>query len=203
MNRDIVSNLLVNSLGYSKKSIEKLVIYEKLLLKWNKKYNLVSNSTLKSIWSRHFLDSAQILQYLHKDKDQKIADLGSGAGFPGILICLYDNLSFHVKLYEKSPVKRKFLQQIKKDLSLNYEILSNVYDSKLDSDVLVCRAFKKLDEILKISREKIRKPHKIIILKGKNALKEINSVYLNENYSYKLTNSMTDKESKIILFEVK
>ena len=64
------------------------------------------------------------------------------------------------------------------------------------------RAFKKIDEILKISRETITKPHKIIILKGKNAEKEIKGVSLGKNYSYKLENSMTDKDSKIIIMKV-
>ena len=71
------------------------------------------------------------------------------------------------------------------------------------ADVIVCRAFKKLGEILKISREKVKKPHKLIILKGKNAQTEINNVSLGKNYSYKLVNSITDLDSKIIIVNAK
>ena len=74
---------------------------------------------------------------------------------------------------------------------------------KIVADVIVCRAFKKLEEILNISREKIQKPHKLIILKGKNAQSEINNVSLGSNYSYKIEKSITDHDSKIIIVDVK
>ena len=71
------------------------------------------------------------------------------------------------------------------------------------AEVIVCRAFKKLREILSISREIVKKPHKLIILKGKNAQSEINNVSLEQNYSYKLEKSITDDDSKIIIVEAK
>ena len=71
------------------------------------------------------------------------------------------------------------------------------------ADIVICRAFKKLGEIIDISREKIKKDHKIIILKGKNAQKEINNVSLTSNYSYKIKNSITDKNSKILIIDAK
>ena len=110
-----------------------------------------------------------------------------------------------MKLYEKSPVKRAFLNKIKDKLNIKgIDINNNVYGKeKIVADVIVCRAFKKLEEILKISREIIKKPHKLIILKGKNAQSEINRVSLGSNYSYKLANSMTNEDSKIILIDVK
>ena len=69
------------------------------------------------------------------------------------------------------------------------------------SQIPIKRAFKKLPEIIRISREIVRKPHKIIILKGKNAQAEINNVSLPNNYSYKMVNSITNADSKIILIE--
>ena len=110
-----------------------------------------------------------------------------------------------MKLYEKSPVKRAFLISIKEKLDIkNIEIENDVYKNKIIvSDVIVCRAFKKLEEILRISREIVKKPHKLIVLKGKNAQSEINNVSLASNYSYKLEKSITDNDSKIIIVEVK
>ena len=75
--------------------------------------------------------------------------------------------------------------------------------NKILADVVVCRAFKKLDEILKISREIVEKPHKLIVLKGKNAQMEINNVSLGSNYSYKLEESITEDDSKIIIVNAK
>ena len=130
--------------------------------------------------------------------------MGTGAGFPGVVISIFDlENNFHVKLYEKSPIKRKFLNDLKEKLSLNVEILKNINDHRVEADILVARAFRKLPVILGISREMAKKPRKIIILKGKNAKKEINSISLDQKYSYRLEHSITDDESKIIIFNRK
>ena len=204
MNDEVAKNLLKN-LGFSSDDIVKLDIFKDYLLKFNKNYNLISKSTENSIWSRHILDSAQILNFIDVSKASKIVDFGSGAGFPGLIVAIYDeNFRFHVKLYEKSPVKRAFLKNIKDKLDLkNVDIEADVYRSKISTDIIICRAFKKLNEIFKISREIVKKPHKLIILKGKNAQSEINNVSLDSNYSYKIEKSITDDDSKIIIVEAK
>ena len=132
-----------------------------------------------------------------------MADLGSGAGFPGLVIEIFNkNKDFHVKLYEKSSVKRRFLNNVAKQLNLNTEILGDVRDEVLDSDIIVCRAFKELDRVIQVSREIAKKPHKLIILKGQNAQEEINKTFKTKKYSYKLVNSITNDKSKIILMEI-
>jgi len=200
-----VIEILKNELGFSDYSIKKLKKFHNYLLEYNKRYNLISKNTEKSIWIRHILDSAQIIKFLDTSKDLNIVDFGSGAGFPGLIIAIYnENVGFHVKLYEKSPVKRAFLKNIKKELDIkNIDIENDVYGKEIVADVIVCRAFKKLGEILKISRETVKKPHKFIVLKGKNAQSEINNVSLGPNYSYKLEKSITDYDSKIIIVDVK
>ncbi len=203
MNKDNVLFSLEKKLFFEEESIAKLLIFEQNLLKFNKKYNLISKSTEKEIWSRHILDSAQIIKFIDPDT-KKIADFGSGAGFPGLIISIYDlKNKFHVKLYEKSPVKRQFLRHMAIKLNLKVDILGNVYDEDIKVDLIVSRAFKKLSEIIRISRENYTKPHKLIILKGKNAEEELNSVSLDKNYSYKLIKSITNNDSKIIILEVK
>ena len=67
-------------------------------VKFNNKYNLIAKSTEKTIWERHFLDSAQILKYLDHNNINSVADFGTGAGFPGIVLAIYNlNYKFHVK----------------------------------------------------------------------------------------------------------
>jgi len=200
-----VTQILKNDLGFSNSSLNKIKKFINQLLEYNNRYNLISKSTENDIWYRHILDSAQIIKFLDFSKINKLADFGSGAGFPGLILALYDeNSTFHVKLYEKSPVKRDFLGNLKNDLDIkNVTIENNVYENEILADVIVCRAFKKLEEILRISREIVKKPHKLIILKGKNAQSEINKVSLDSNYSYKLEKSITDDDSKIIIVEVK
>ena len=195
----LVKKYLQENLGFSDEKIDKISRYIDLLLIFNKKYNLISKSTEKEVWERHILDSAQIIKYIDFKKDHILSDFGSGAGLPGVILSIANiNPHFHVKLYEKSPVKRAFLADIQK--ITDFEIEKNVYDYKLiRSDYIVCRAFKKLDLIFDISREKVKNPHKLIILKGKNALNDLKKLPKDKNYRYKTVNSITDKDSKIII----
>jgi 16S rRNA (guanine527-N7)-methyltransferase len=204
MNEQEVRDILETELKFSKEGIVNLEDFRNNLLEYNTKYNLISKKTENLIWSRHILDSAQLVRYIDFSSKGVLADFGSGAGFPGIILAIFNkNPEFHVKLYEKSPVKRNFLNKIKDKIKINVEILENVHDREINANIIVSRAFKKLEQIIKISREIIKKPHKIIILKGRNALEEINSVSLPSNYSYKLENSITDADSKIIIVKVR
>ena len=194
-----VKRYLQENLSFSDEKIDKIRKYIDLLLIFNKKYNLISKSTEKEVWSRHILDSAQIIKYIDFNKDHILSDFGSGAGLPGIIISIANtNPNFHVKLYEKSSVKRAFLEDIQKITKFNIE--TNIYDYEfIKTDYIVCRAFKKLDLIFDISREKVKNPHKLIILKGKNALNDLKKLPKDKNYRYKTVDSITDKDSKIII----
>ena len=197
-----VIKILKKSLNFSDHSIEKLQKFTNLVLKENQNYNLIAKSTEKQIWHRHILDSAQLVKFIDFNVNSA-ADLGTGAGFPGLVVEIFNkNKAFHVKLYEKSPVKRRFLIGVIKELGLNAEVLGDVRDEVLDSEIIICRAFKKLDQIIQVSREIARKPHKLMILKGQNAQREINNSFKTKKYPYKLENSMTNKDSKIILMEI-
>ena len=200
-----VKIFLENQLGFTKYKIEKINLFVKELISFNKRYNLISKSTEKLVWHRHVLDSAQLCKFVKFNNNEFLSDLGSGAGFPGVIIDIFnDNLNFHVKLYEKSPVKADFLNKIKNIIDSNYSVINeDVKNQELSSEYVVCRAFKKLPEIIKISRENNKKNHKIIILKGKSAHKEIINASKQYELKYKLEESITDKESKIIIIDVK
>ena len=198
-----VINILQNQLDYSTRSISSIKIFIRELLKANKKHNFISKSTENVIWQRHILDSAQLVKFIDFSKGS-LSDLGSGAGFPGIIIALFNkNKAFHVKLYEKSPVKRAFLEYIRDRLSLKIEICANVYEGSIYADYIVCRAFKKLETIIQVSREIVKRPHKLIILKGQNAQEDLKKAFNNEKYDYKLENSITNEDSKIIIVDFK
>ena len=195
--------ILQNQLNYSTKNISDINIFIDELLKANKKHNFISKSTESVIWHRHILDSAQLVKFIDFSKGS-LADLGSGAGFPGLILALFNkNKDFHVKLYEKSPVKRAFLEEISKKLSIKMEIYGNIYEDPIDSDYIVSRAFKKLESIIQVSREILKKSHKLIILKGQNAQKDLKKALKREKYDYKLENSITNKDSRIIIIDFK
>jgi len=198
-----VINILQNHLNYSTTNISDIKIFINELLKANKKHNLISKSTEKLIWHRHILDSAQLVKFIDFSKGS-LSDLGSGAGFPGLILALFNkNNNFHVKLYEKSPVKRAFLKTISKKLSIKVEICGNVYEDTINTDYIVSRAFKKLEAIIQVSREISKKSHKLIILKGQNAQKDLEKAFKNEKYAYKLEQSLTNENSKIIIVDFK
>ena len=198
-----VINVLKNDLNFTDHSIEKLKKFVNLVLKENKIHNLISKSTENHIWERHILDSAQLVKFIDFSSNS-LADLGTGAGFPGLVIEIFNkNKAFHVKLFEKSPVKRQFLLKVIKELGLNAEVLGDVREEVLDTDIIICRAFKKLDRIIQVSREIARKPHKLIILKGQNAQEDLNKSFKNNKYPYKLEKSITNIDSKIILMEMR
>jgi len=199
-----VKRILAQNFKFNAQKIKKLDNFVKNLLIFNKKHNLIAKSTEKQVWDRHILDSAQLIKFIDTKNCTGIADLGSGAGFPGIILALYyQNYNFHVKLYEKSPIKSAFLSKISQILDLKCKIICNDVNSiKIDSNHIVCRAFRKLPHILNISRENCVKKHKIIVMKGKNAQKEINNTSQMRNYEYRLENSITDNDSKIIILNV-
>ena len=197
-----VISILKNELNFTDDSIKKLKKFVNLVLEENKNHNLISKSTENQIWQRHVLDSAQLVKFIDFASNS-LADLGSGAGFPGLVVEIFNkNKYFHVKLYEKSPVKRQFLLRVIKELGLKAEVLGDVRDEKLNSDIIICRAFKKLEHIIQVSREIAKKPHKLIVLKGQNAQEDLNKTFKTKKYSYRLEESMTEKDSKIILMQV-
>ena len=198
-----VINILRNQLKFSFKSIEKLQIFVNALINENKKHNFISKSTETDIWHRHILDSAQLVKFIDFSKGS-LSDLGSGAGFPGLVLAIFnENKDFHVKLYEKSPVKREFLIEIRNKLSVKTEIKGNVYDETVDTDYVVSRAFKKFELIIQVSREIVKKSHKLIVLKGQNAQENLKKAFKREKYPYKLEDSITNKDSKIIIVDLK
>ena len=198
-----VINILQNQLNYSAKTISDIKIFVDELLKANKKHNFISKSTENAIWHRHILDSAQLVKFIDFSKGS-LSDFGSGAGFPGLILALFNNNKyFHVKLFEKSPVKKAFLRDISKKLSINVEIFGNVYENFTETDYIVSRAFKKLNAIIQVSREIAKKSHKLIILKGQNAQEDLKKAFNKEKYDYKLENSITNKDSKIIIVDFK
>ena len=198
-----VINILQEQLNFTSKSIATLKIFVDELINANKKHNFISKSTEADIWQRHILDSAQLVKFIDFSKGS-LSDLGSGAGFPGLVLAIFNNnKDFHVKLFEKSPVKRAFLEEISNKLSIKADIKGNIYEEIIDTDYIVSRAFKKLEVIIQVSRESVKKPHKLIVLKGQNAQDDLKKAFKREKYAYKLEESITNYESKIIIVDIK
>ncbi len=203
MTEQEVHSILIKDLNFTQDDLYKLEIFCREVIQYNQKFNLISKSTENNIWDRHVLDSAQLVKYIDFTKPSSLADLGTGAGFPGIVLAIFNkNPDFHVKLYDKSRVKTKFLINLCEKVSIKADIYQDSYiNHEIDSNYVVSRAFKKLDEHIRISREIIKFSHKLIILKGKSAEDEIKLLSKNFNSSYSLKNSITSPESKIVIID--
>jgi len=187
----------------SRETITSLNKYEDILIKANKTLNLVGNSTINDIWTRHFLDSAQLIDFIDKN-DKTLVDLGSGAGFPGLVlaITLKDRkIPLKVKLIDKSPKKVKFLKDLINKLQLDVEVINqNILEDpkKLLDDVFVARAFKPLKIILQLIHNKAKNWKKIFIFLGKTGKSELLQASKSWEIEYKQRVSVTSDDSLVI-----
>ncbi len=162
----------------SRETITSLKKYENTLIKANRTLNLIGTSTIKDIWNRHFLDSVQVIDFI-EENDKILVDLGSGAGFPGLILAITSKdrkIPLKIKLVEKSPKKVKFLRNVISELSLDVEVINrNVLEDpkKLIGDVYVARAFKPLQIILQLIHSKAENWKKIFIFLGKTGKSEL------------------------------
>ncbi len=151
---------------------EALIIYMSELIRWNKKTNLTSIEKPEDIVIAHFLDSLAFLKAFTL-KEEKIADIGTGAGFPGIPLKIYLG-STTLTLIESSSKKASFLHHIIGLLGLNnvkivnnrIEELDPLSDPSIMSDIVVARAFARLDKLVKSSLPILRPGGRIIAGKG-------------------------------------
>ena len=187
----------------SRETITSLKKYEDILTKANKSQNLIGNSTINDIWTRHFLDSAQVIDFIDKN-DKTLIDIGSGAGFPGLVLAITSKdrkIPLKIKLIEKSPKKTKFLKKLIDELQLDAEVINkNIfeYPKKLSEDVFVARAFKPLKIILPLIHNKAENWKKIFIFLGKTGKNELLQASKSWHIEYKQRVSVTSSDSIVI-----
>ena len=194
----------------SRETIKKLEIYEEYLLRFNSQFNLIGKGTLKFIWSRHFADSAKLF-FLVKCKLEEslekvtICDIGSGAGFPGVIIKIFTdefNLDCDIELFESNKKKSTFLKGLTKKLDLNI-IVNNfrVEDTRKSYDIILCRAVSNLLNIINMSRDCCKISSLLVLPKGKNWPKELIEAKKVWNFKVKLVknNKILDKSGGVTL----
>ena len=187
----------------SRETLDELNKYSLSILKKNKEINLISTSTEKSIKSRHIEDSAQIIDFIDKNDINVCTDLGSGAGFPGIVLAILmksKKPQFKVILYEKSYHKSNFLKEISKKFNLNTEInQKNIFDQKnLQTDIIISRAFKPLPIIFEIALKNFKKFKHIILFLGKSGKEILKEATNKWKFDYEERKSLTNEDSLVI-----
>ena len=187
----------------SRETITSLVKYENYLIKSNKTLNLIGKSTINEIWIRHFLDSSQVIDFIDKNT-RNLIDLGSGAGFPGLIIAILAKdrkIRLKVKLIEKSQKKASFLSEVVDYLNLNAEVINInafTYANKLEADLSVARAFKPLKIILQFLDKNTENWKKVFLFLGKTGQDELLQASKSWHIKYKQRMSVTSSDSIVI-----
>ena len=187
-----------------RETIHRLSRYAALLDEWQTRANLVSAKTLGHVWDRHFADSAQILRLC---PDAKLwLDLGSGAGFPGLVIAILqaNHANFRMHLVESTAKKCAFLAEIARATEAPVEIhCMRIEELKLAApdlapEVVCARALAPLPRLLELAQPWMQNGARGLFLKGREAKKEIEAAQRRFSFAYKLHPSLTARDSAIV-----
>jgi 16S rRNA (guanine527-N7)-methyltransferase len=186
--------------------IQKLKLYEQTLLKWQKAINLVSRGTLNDIWHRHIEDSIQVFPLI---SGKKILDVGSGGGFPGMVLAILGSdkdlvkaetgldHNLDVTCVDSDSRKVLFLEEVARLTKTNVTTLSKrIEDVEGNYDVVTARGFAELKVLIDITMSKAKCG---VFLKGANLNKEIDAASEDFDFSYEIIQSSTDKMGQIIV----
>ena len=177
----MLENILGETIPFSEPKareqfLEKLTLFGNLLKKWNKVYNLTAITDTTEIAHKHFLDSLLVLPYL---QGNRILDVGTGAGLPGIPLALSCPDKQFV-LLDSNSKKTRFLKQAVTELALkNVEIVHSrieEYAPEIKFDIVLTRAFAQLDIIVQKTAHVLAPQGEIIAMKGKCEEEELSAL---------------------------
>ena len=156
----------------SRETIERLETYLRLLKRWQRRINLVSAQSLTDPWRRHFLDSAQLIPVL-PSVTRSVVDLGSGAGFPGLVLGILGVENVH--LVESDGRKCEFLKEVIRETGVSVVIHSCRIESLVPwpADVVMARALAPLTSLLSMALPFLDLGAAGLFLKGKDVLEEL------------------------------
>ena len=188
----------------SRETYAKLCIFHETLIKWQNSINLISKDSIKNIWERHFLDSAQLYRFV-KDVKGNIFDFGSGAGFPGMILAIMGQKKVH--LVESDFKKCAFLTEI----AMLTDVQVTIHNCRIEKlsylsvDLITSRALAPLNKLIdyveifiKKSPKKTGKTPKLLFLKGKSYKSELLQLNKTKKIDFQEFPSLTDKDGKIL-----
>ena len=190
-------------LSVSRETIERFDLYVGLLRRWQTIKNLVGPGTLSTLWTRHIADSAQLVRYAPEAR--LWVDIGSGAGFPGLVIAilLADRPGFHMNLIESNGRKVAFLREVARTLKLPV----TVHDCRIEAavsvlpekiDCLTARALASIKELLEMQAKLTKNPCIGLFLKGQDVDTELTEAAKYWNIKVKIHQSVTDPSGHIV-----
>jgi 16S rRNA (guanine527-N7)-methyltransferase len=196
----------------SPETIDRLTIYASTLALWQKRINLVAPGTLPDVWHRHFADSAQLLDLAPPQVSGWI-DLGSGAGFPGLVIAiLYAGRPEprpRITLLESDQRKCAFLAEVVRQTGLTALIPVDILCARIEAaptraklakaDVVSARALAPLERLLELASPYLGPSGRGLFLKGRGVEAELAAAARSFEFSYELVPSRTEAEAGIVV----
>jgi 16S rRNA (guanine527-N7)-methyltransferase len=183
----------------SRETLDKLRIYASLLQKWQERINLVGPSTLGDLWRRHFLDSAQLVPFI----GHTVADLGSGAGFPGLVLAILTGKP--VVLVESDQRKAAFLREVARltGASATVQAVRIEQAKGLAADTVTARALAPLDKLAvwaaPILAAAAGTETRCVFLKGQNVEEELQTLSKMWDFDVESVPSATDTAGQILV----
>lgn len=185
--------------------LARLQVYQTLVLRWQRRINLVGNSTLSQIWKRHFVDSLQLMKLCGSWVDW--VDIGSGGGFPGMVAAIMAPSSdCTVHLIEADKRKAAFLAEVSRETSAPVVIHADRIERVLPHlaetvrfNVISARALASLSELIRYSKPVLLQGGCGLFLKGKEVLFELTNLDRSDNFDLELVSSATDPGAKIVV----
>ena len=177
-----------------RETVEKLERYAALIGEENERQNLVSRSTLETLWDRHIIDSVQLVRF----GQGSWLDIGSGAGLPGIVIaCLVPG---PVTLVEPRRLRAEFLQRAAAELDLDIAVhLAKAEALRGRFDSITARAVASADRLLHLTAHLAHSGTNWVLPKGKGAKSELVEAQRNWHCEARVEASVTDPESAILV----
>jgi 16S rRNA (guanine527-N7)-methyltransferase len=189
--------LLNRHVSVSRETYDRLTLYYDLLVKWQAKVNLVGPDTISQAWQRHFLDSLQLQQYI-ENKNAIIADIGTGAGFPGMALAILGYKNIH--LIESDAKKITFLREVARITNTSVSIHHGRVENILIDNIsfILSRACAPLDQLFSYSKNFVSHETICLFHKGKNYSKDIEDAKLHWLFEAGVFPSIVDTESVVL-----
>ena len=190
-------------LDVSRETLGALEHFEDLVVLWNPSVNLISNSSVSDLWSRHIVDSAQLFLFTLPDEGVWL-DVGSGGGFPGIVVSIIAKElapGLRVVLVESDKRKCVFLRTVIRELGLSVKVINDrIENVKFDEVVyLSARALRNLNSLLFIVENNVSRETVCVFPKGRSYKKELVESHKNWKFDLNLIDSITSEDSKVIV----
>ncbi|WP_411642901.1 16S rRNA (guanine(527)-N(7))-methyltransferase RsmG [Loktanella agnita] len=189
----------------SRETYEKLTDFTDLVRKWTSKINLISPNTVEDIWKRHVVDSAQIHALAGMDYKHWV-DIGSGGGFPGIVIAIIAQEfapESAITLIESDQRKATFLRTAVRELSINAKIICDRIENTppQSADIVSARALTALSALVPLLQRHMAPDARTVLHKGRRYEQEIADARKSWSFTLEEHESLTDPESRILVME--